>query len=541
MRIPNGNISGGKPWLAIELLAEENRSLPKLAWLCSLERETGTLRVFHGSAVEVRPHFIVEGVWDGPFAEGAFHRAGHFFGSGVRIEDDTVWLCPSHALVDRIVYCSRGSEVLASNSLALLLGYTGAELVPEYDYRKVANAILRGIDLYDPEIPVRHSRIAVFYQAFHHPVVITRERIERVRCAATARREFSCFEAYVGTMRRDLARIRQNIESADRRVPLNAFTTISAGYDSTAVTALVRDFGIQGCFTSPRSAFRIPLWMNRRRTVDDGTPIAKHLGLRTITLRIRRRQITDDEIYFLAPGAPASELVFHSLAQHIERECRAAVLFTGYHGDKVWDMHTSDPYLTDEIKRPDVMGMGLSEIRLKAGFVNVAVPFMHSRSVSELVRIAHSAEMQPWSVGDAEYDRPIPRRILEEMGVPREAFGQGKKGQGRQFKYPVHRGLRRLYFEHVRIQHGWRPAFLYFHAKANLIAYLGARALQHLLGKREKHTPVFFWPEVDSAYEMHVWALQTLARDLGRVLTRGSEKQPSPGDAGGAQGGRSEA
>ncbi len=35
--------------------------------------------------------------------------------------------------------------------------------------------------------------------------------------------------------------------------------------------------------------------------------------------------------------------------------------------------------------------------------------------------------MAPWSLA-SDYNRPIPRRILEEKGVPRESFGQVKKG-----------------------------------------------------------------------------------------------------------------
>ena len=34
--------------------------------------------------------------------------------------------------------------------------------------------------------------------------------------------------------------------------------------------------------------------------------------------------------------------------------------------------------------------------------------------------------MKPWVLG-TDYDRPIPRRILEERGVPRAAFGQVKR------------------------------------------------------------------------------------------------------------------
>ena len=37
----------------------------------------------------------------------------------------------------------------------------------------------------------------------------------------------------------------------------------------------------------------------------------------------------------------------------------------------------------------------------------------------------HSDEMKEWSVG-GEYDRPIPRRIVEEAGIARESFGMKK-------------------------------------------------------------------------------------------------------------------
>lgn len=41
-------------------------------------------------------------------------------------------------------------------------------------------------------------------------------------------------------------------------------------------------------------------------------------------------------------------------------------------------------------------------------------------------RISHSPEMRPWVLG-RRYDKPIPRRILEEAGVPRGTFGEVKR------------------------------------------------------------------------------------------------------------------
>jgi hypothetical protein len=40
--------------------------------------------------------------------------------------------------------------------------------------------------------------------------------------------------------------------------------------------------------------------------------------------------------------------------------------------------------------------------------------------------------MKRWSIGDT-YDRPIPRRMLEEAGVDRHKFGIIKKGAGTSF------------------------------------------------------------------------------------------------------------
>ena len=45
------------------------------------------------------------------------------------------------------------------------------------------------------------------------------------------------------------------------------------------------------------------------------------------------------------------------------------------------------------------------------------------------MRISRSPEMGPWVVGHS-YDKPIPRRILEEAGVPRGMFGEVSEQQG---------------------------------------------------------------------------------------------------------------
>src|SRR5918999_3529773 len=95
--------------------------LPKLSWLAAIQLDGKTLTVFHGLAVECRDEWMVEGVWDGEFSRGEFHRSEHFFGSGIRVEGDRVYCVASSALVDRLLYCLQKKTMLVSNSVILLL------------------------------------------------------------------------------------------------------------------------------------------------------------------------------------------------------------------------------------------------------------------------------------------------------------------------------------------------------------------------------------------------------------------------------------
>jgi len=100
------------------------------------------------------------------------------------------------------------------------------------------------------------------------------------------------------------------------------------------------------------------------------------------------------------------------------------VLFTGFHGDRVWGRKTQD--LGPDIVRSDGSGTDLTEYRLWVGFVNCAVPFLGVRQIKDIHDISTSSDLAPWDVKGG-YSRPICRRIVEERGVPRDAFGVEKK------------------------------------------------------------------------------------------------------------------
>ncbi len=259
--------------------------LPKLAWLALLDFAAHKLTVFHGTAVEYRDNWIVEGVWDGDFGCGDFHRSENFFGSGLRVESGSVYFVPSSALVDRLLYCIDDGRMLVSNSLILLLAFTGATLDNTHNYSTEANSILKGIRRYHKGYPVVHPTIREFFQVFHENIVVKNGNI--LFEARTKAHSIGSFTEYYGLLRETLKRIRANCESPARRIGLEAFTTLSSGYDSTAVSTLVKDIGVQKSFVSPRSSSPVPSWVSESFALDDGRPIAQTLKLEAIDLHHR--------------------------------------------------------------------------------------------------------------------------------------------------------------------------------------------------------------------------------------------------------------
>jgi hypothetical protein len=67
------------------------------------------------------------------------------------------------------------------------------------------------------------------------------------------------------------------------------------------------------------------------------------------------------------------------------------------------------------------------EFRARVGFLFFPVPFVGAVNHPDVHRISNSEEMGPWLLGRGDYDRPIPRRIVEERGIDRDAFGRDKR------------------------------------------------------------------------------------------------------------------
>jgi hypothetical protein len=488
---------------APELMSTVDASLPQLAWVCRVDLNTLKVEVRHGTSVESGCDFIVEGVWDGLFSEANFHMSDNFFGSGVRLTTSDVWIVPSRALVDRIVYCTVDGFLYASNSLTLLLGLTGAELVEDHDYREQTTTLLHGIFSYNDRFPISHPRITEFHQLLHRPLIIG-ATLRMGEPSAKVRLE--SFHDYELKLTAVIERLKANADSDHRNLDTIYFSTISSGYDSTAVTTIARNIGFERCFTAKRSWKNILPLINSRFFVDDGTPIARKLGVPTAYFRKPNGNIDETEILWYAPCSDGAQVLFHSMVTQIAQKDKVALLFTGFHGDKVWDVATSSPYDSDEIRRGDVSGLDLSEIRLFYGFINVAVPFIFARSIADLVTISRSEEMRNWRMLN-DYDRPIPRRIVESVGVPRGAFGREKRAALQRPPFPHNRRLRKRFLQHIYEKYGISPAYsvgnrLWFRFRFIVVTFL--KRLNFLSTLRiSSRAP----QSIDMSYELHIWAL----------------------------------
>jgi len=106
---------------------------------------------------------------------------------------------------------------------------------------------------------------------------------------------------------------------------------------------------------------------------------------------------------------------------------------TKYHIDTWWST-TGLP--NADLMRADLGLHSLTEVRLQAGYVQLAFPYIGGRSMVDIFRITESEEMSPWQLQIA-YDRPIPRRIAEQAGLQRDMFGQKKTASVLEYPFPT--------------------------------------------------------------------------------------------------------
>lgn len=470
-------------------------ALPRLAWLSSCDLHSLKISLQHGRDVETHDEWAVEGVWDAPFAGGAFAQSPHFFGSGVRIAGSRVEFTPSSSLTDRLLYCTLNDCLLVSNSLPLLLAQTGARLRHPHNYRPEIKAVQKGLSVYEPELTVDHPEIESFSQLFHHHLIIEQTdgaKQPSMRIAEKPRAEFvpTTFEAYEAYLLESLERLLDNAKSSDRAAPMDTIACLSSGYDSTAVSTLAQRLGETQSYSVRKPLTLLDRLLPGRRA-DDGAAARVALGLEGTPHSLGRT--AEDELHFHSAASEPAETAFYPLFASRCESSPPLVMLSGYHGDKVWDRNPGERFINENMRRGDMSGLPLSEARLHAGVINLALPFILAEHIEQLVSIANSDAMVPWRTNSG-YDRPIPRRIAESAGVPRDSFGQRKSAVTRYVHLPHNAELRARYLRWVEAQ-GGSPLKLRLKVVAEFAIYYVKRALRRpaAKGNRQAQNQMFIW------------------------------------------------
>jgi hypothetical protein len=234
-------------------------------------------------------------------------------------------------------------------------------------------------------------------------------------------------------MQDTLDRVIRNACDPARRQAFRPVCMISKGYDSVAVAALASRAGCREAVTYRESG------SDSGTVDDDGSEIGRVLGYETTVYERPDPRTTlgeGEEEFYMEPWGVDRELA------PMEPQLAASMLLSG-RSTSGWQVGEGARWgLPGNSGLPDLQrpipytpGCALTDFRLRVGFLHFAVPAIGAIHAPFLHRLTESDDMRPWRVGGS-YDKPIPRRIAEEAGVPRHLFGFFKMGGPKRAGWP---------------------------------------------------------------------------------------------------------
>jgi hypothetical protein len=382
---------------------------PKLTWVAELTPDRSTIELLHGPCVETHQQWCVEAAWAGDFGQADFDRTDLVFGSGVRCRDEVAVFVSSATTLDRLWYVGRRGSWYVSNSLPALLAVAGLSLRDDYaGYLADLGTIRHGVQGYKRSFPTNAEDISAVH--FSNLVYTDRQLVESAKPDTAT--QFASFSEYQSFLLGAAEALSDNISDRRRRAAVEALTTLSRGYDSVAAAVIAKHLGCRNAVTICRSS---SLW----RGSDSGAEIAPNLGLRCATYPRTASHYPLEESVWAAAGRPG--ILNWTQFDFPEPLC---LFLTGCYGDKVWGRRRRE--YPDPFAGTSLADLGLTEFRLFRGLFHSPIPFWGMRHLAQIQEISFSEEMKAWSLRN-NYDRPIPRRLGEEAGVPRRAFGMLKK------------------------------------------------------------------------------------------------------------------
>lgn len=400
-----------------KLIYQENSAIAPRAWLAELQAGPSEVRVLHGRSVEARPDRFVEGVWAGDFSTGDFIDTVSFASGGVLEPERVVFSPPDHTLSPLFLRRQSG-EVMVANSLGLLLAHSGDRIIPDHEgYFRLMEQIADGIEQGPLPLPVKGG---VYEMHYWQPFQIGPD-LEYRRLAKRRQVPLSTYQEYIGHLSSSLAAIIHNADDPGRRRRYSAITPLSSGYDSTAIAVLAAQLGQREAvsFTQsrPREGASLP---------DDGEEAAQALGISLRKAdRLAYSRLPPPQMPEIETMGAGSE--FSSIRPDIAER----MMLAGFMGDTMWErvLNSTSTDIGWRATGGTYAGHNCLELLLWNDTILIPVPFIAAEQQPEIHRISNLPEMAPWTLNNG-YDRPICRRLGEEAGIPRTAFGQKKKAAG---------------------------------------------------------------------------------------------------------------
>ncbi|MHA6267944.1 hypothetical protein ACXYMP_13855 [Aliiroseovarius sp. CAU 1755] len=396
--------------------------IPPLAWLCKSTPDKTQFVL--GSQVEKFGDTFFEGVWDGPVHKAMFRESANFFGTGCSLLRNILFTPPRHCF-DALYVATCDGVSYVTNSMALAIRLALPDIDDEA-LRDLAIVLKKhsddssalGADL--AETFATKLDGWAFYRVMYHNFSLSADGVPLRRFHLEQKPNLT-FATYRRNLRRVAKRLSRNAKSRRRKFPLGVVSTISNGYDSTACTAIAKAAGCKLAHTITGDV---------RGRSDSGEEVGAQLGIKVKAhrhiLKSSDRSLSlhlDEEALayaseFLATSGFGDDVVYASF----ERDIQNCVVFEGSFGDGIWAKKLrTGPGLPTGLRT----AKSKNEFHLRNGTIFVPLPVVGAKFVQAIRRVLRQPDMKPFFL-DVPYDRPIPRRIVEEAGGKREAFGQRK-------------------------------------------------------------------------------------------------------------------
>ena len=399
---------------------------PPNAWRLKLSKDHS--RVSYGNNVEQRGLRLFEGVWNDDFDKFAFLESTNLYGSGLELSRSAIVAPPTHMFECLfLIQDKKNDTVVVSNSLACCIAGADLSLQEEWleELSKVVNKVINeqtaaGAYSYHPLI--YEDKNAALYSLFFHNFEFSPKQAPKIILRLDDQ-FFQSFDQYQSFVHSTLEEALRN-GASERRAngKLEAVSCVSSGYDSTAATAVGVALGV-------RAAMTLDLVVNGHS--DSGAHIADELGVRCYSFVHPAGQnipilameysgaVLEIAWEFIGTAGFGDDILFAAFESMLPRK----IMLDGKLGDGVW---AKNAQIGPGMPTPIPFSKSMNEFRLRVGFAQIPVPSIGAQFPESIKRISQTAEMKPWSVGGG-YDRPIPRRLVEQAGVQRMSFGQQKK------------------------------------------------------------------------------------------------------------------